>query len=115
MTPEEEVAALKAATREAHEAIKDLRAEIRKAKIAQEALLDRLTEAWTDGVDLVIKEGLESYRETIEQAIASAQQAVYARFDQVADVLLGEDRATVRKGDESLVDTAKRIRRRRQS
>lgn len=114
MTPEEEVEALRAAIREAHECIKDLRTEIRQAKKVESELVETVTSAFTNLADAVVKQGLATYQQTIAEAIIDAQRAVYARFDQIADVLLSEDRASRRAGDVSLVEIARQIRLRRE-
>lgn len=99
---QDDIAALKAVTREAHEAIKDLRAVIREANQAKEELLLRLTATWEHGVDAVVKQGLESYQATLAKAIEDAQKRVNDRFDRLADLMLGEDPRTRRKGEPSL-------------
>lgn len=84
-------------TREAHAAIKDLKAAIRETKVvikeaeeARQQLASMLAEVVTDGISIAVEAGLENYSESIENAIEDAVQAVYKRFDAILAILLGE-------------------------
>lgn len=90
---------LVAANEEAHQNIKDLRALIREAeeyKAGVEKMTNDTIESIHDTVeDLInqtVAEGLEAYQEKIMEAIERTTDAVYARFDSLANILLGEVR-----------------------
>jgi hypothetical protein len=55
----------------------------------------------------VVTEGLRSYDKAIHEAVEKASQATYDRFDRLADVMLGEDRAAKRRGATPLVELAR--------
>ncbi len=102
---------MKALIREAHEVMKDLRQTMRDAgRIRADVALLAKTAA-EDVVDPVIASTLETYQATIAAAIESATEAVYARFDTIADLLLGETKSQRRRHGESLPETAARIAR----
>ena len=100
MTTEEEVAALKAATREAHEAIQGM-------KLAQRDL-----RATMDEVRAEIEAKLEGYvvaelgklSEAVRVNVDKATESVFHRFDTLADELLGEGWRHRKKGDKPLPD-----------
>lgn len=85
-------------TREAHEAIKDLRMvlrEIREAVTEGERTRDRIIEAFALGVnDLVdqriasaVSTGLEAYASGVQQAIDDAEESVIRRFESLQEWL----------------------------
>ena len=94
--------ALREATREAREAAKDLRAEVKAAREFRreflatpelDAQLGELTEA-----------ALKRYSDSIQQQIEKATQAVWNRFDTIAMICLGEDPQSVREGKKTIPD-----------
>lgn len=101
---ERDLAALRAATREAHEAIQDLRAATREAR----AVLAEIEQAAARTVDErmgeQVQRGLAEYTDAVSRAIDDASQAVYHRFDTMADILLGETDAERRRGKPSIPD-----------
>jgi phosphoenolpyruvate-protein kinase (PTS system EI component) len=111
VSTEAEVAALRAATREAHEAIKDLRAVIREAKEVKEKLGVEMTDVWDNGMREVVSTGLAEYNTTIKRAIDEATQAVFDRFNVLADRLLGVDKGTRRRGEFSIEELVRRVGR----
>jgi len=110
MTTADETAALRAAIREAHEAIQDLRLAMREAReVAVE--LDRAAhDALDNGIREEVQAGLASLGDAIDRAIDEATAKVFERFDTVRDVLLGEDKRSRRRGEPSLVDLAHAMR-----
>jgi hypothetical protein len=72
------------ATREAHEAVKDLRQATKEARMI-------LDEGATKIIGRKVEEGLSEYRETLDIAIKEASDAVFRRFDTIKSILLGED------------------------
>jgi F0F1-type ATP synthase membrane subunit b/b' len=95
LTPEEEIAALEAATRKAHEAIKDLRATMKEAK---EFIDNEISQVFERQVTTQV-EGLEK---ATKRAIDISTAKVFSRFDRIAALLLGD------KTQEPLEDLAKR-------
>jgi len=106
---QQEIADLRDATREAHEAIKDLRQIMREAREIRADVVLLATTSAEEVVDPVIVAALERYQATIATAIESATTAVYARFDIIADLLLGETKKQRRRYGESLPETAAKI------
>lgn len=73
--------------REAHAATKDLRQAIKDAEQAVSNLAGPLIEAKCEAV---LVEGIELYQEVLRKAIDKATEAVFHRFDTLADTLTGK-------------------------
>jgi uncharacterized protein YukE len=111
----EEVAALKAATREAHEAIKDLRAAIREGKELVREIDAAAETSVTERVHKVVQEGLDEFGKALEKSIEGATEAVFERFDTLADLLNGADKASKRQGKPTISELIEeKVRRDRQ-
>lgn len=114
MTTNDEIAALKAATRQAHETIQELRTVIREAR----DLLNQLGPAAEAAVDEhlapVVEKSLEDWAEHSTKFINQAEERINARFDQIADILLGETKRDRRRGEPTLSEYAEHIAARRQ-
>lgn len=108
-TPAEEAEILRTATREAHEAMKGLRDMIREANRASERLLAVSREVFDERMNATVKQGLAEYHESIGKAITEATDRVYARFDTLADIMLGEAKYQKRK-EPTLLEYAEAIR-----
>ena len=102
-----EIADLKVAVREAHEALKDLRHVIKEAREVIKAVEAAANEEVADRVMPIIEGTLGGLGVAIDEAIVESEKRIYARFDKVADLLLGEDQATKRRGEPSLMDMAR--------
>ena len=98
----ETLTALREATRQAREAAKDLRAEMRSAREYRQeflaapeldARLKELTEA-----------ALAAYDTGITKAIEEATQATWRRFDTITMICMGEDPQSVREGKKTVPD-----------
>jgi hypothetical protein len=98
----ETLIAMREATREAREAAKDLRAEMKAARDLRkkfftapelEARLGELTEA-----------ALAEYSAAIDKNINKATEAVWNRFDVLAMIAMGEDPESVRQGKKTVPD-----------
>jgi hypothetical protein len=86
-----ELAELKQATREAHEAIKDLRTVLAEARVFQaESLAAQVDTKVHDQV----ADGLARYQGTLAKAVDDATAAVFRRFDTIVANLLGHDDGT---------------------
>jgi multidrug efflux pump subunit AcrB len=81
-----DLAAIKRATREMHEAIKDARQVKREMLDVVEALAPTIDRRIEDEVAA----GLARYQESLNDAITKATAATYRRFDTLADIILGE-------------------------
>jgi hypothetical protein len=83
--------------REAHETLKDLKAE-RRVAATERAAVQRLIDSIPDEVESAIGEqiraGLVKYHESISVKIDAAQEAVNRRFDTLASIMLGEEKPT---------------------
>ena len=102
MSTEDEILALKEATRQAHEVLKDLRHEIKEARRVQATLKADAQKAVAEGVADIVKAGLDTYMQIIMAAIEDATERVNARFDKLTEAFMGEDKANRRKGHASL-------------
>lgn len=83
--------------REAHEAIKDLSRLLKEAKEYQrgvQTLIDSSIKDIKVTVDEIIGDvvevGLAAYEQKIMEAIDGATDRIYARFDSLGDIILGE-------------------------
>jgi hypothetical protein len=110
---DEEVAALHALVRDAHECIKDLNAAMNKAERVIGQVEDAAAKKVDEEVTPVVEDFLRQYSEHILLAIKDAEDAVYKRFTDISDILLGETRSQKMRGG-SLVDTAEAVRRARE-
>lgn len=93
---------LRAVVREAHEAIKDLRADMKAARELRERFLS--APELDEQMGKRVKEGLEEYGDTLQEAIAVAEKAMYNRFDVLTAICLGEDPESVKTGVTSIPD-----------
>ncbi len=87
--PEEQtLAELKEAIREARECLKDFN-EMRKE-------YNKIAKNWRDKVDhqiaLEVRAGLDHYEETLSKAMKEASSRIFAKFDRLAAMIMGEDK-----------------------
>lgn len=86
---------LKQATREARECLKDFRAMQREYR--------ELSDDWETKAGRLMgesaEEAMKHYFEVVENAIKMATDAVYRRFDTLANIMMGEE-----KGKDSIID-----------
>lgn len=106
-----EVDRLRDVLREAHAAIKDMRHLLRQADAARAVIETMVAKQIEEGIKTEVDKGLDEYRDSLNKAIDNATEAVYRRFDTIADMLLGETKAAKRKGEPSLADYAQHLRR----
>ena len=97
-------AALREATRAAHEATQDLRGALREAKALLEATMPEQVRA---KVTEILLPKVQEMADTIAENTAEATAAVFRRFDTMTETLLGEV-----PGEEPLEDTVRRYRQR---
>jgi hypothetical protein len=91
---------LRAATREAHEAIRDLNAAMKSARELRDEFLN--SDAVLEKLGNLVKAGLDEYDEVLKQAIKVAEKAMYNRFDVLTAICLGEDPESVKTGVTSI-------------
>lgn len=85
---------LRAEIREARETLKDLRYEIREAR----KLRDTLTDDFTQRMETEVTEQLADLGKHTRQAMEDSVTRVINNFDQVHDILLGQDPESRRSG-----------------
>ena len=97
-----EVEDLRAATREAHEAMKDMRLLMRDARCLiadiQEATSTQINEKVSDEIRAAVFLNMEGHQQAISEAIEEATALVYKRFSEIGDILMGDDRNAKRAG-----------------
>lgn len=98
----ETLVALREATRQAREAAKDLRAEVKAAREARAAFF-AMPELDARLGDLT-EENLRRYSASIDEHIKKATEAVYNRFDTICMICMGEDPVSVREGRRTVPD-----------
>jgi len=97
-TTADEVAALRQATREAHEALKDLRAERRAVEQLVAGIEGRVQRAVTDLMKAQVAEQVATLGEATRRAMDESVAKVGREFDRLAAIYLGhgdEDRGTL--------------------
>jgi len=97
-TTADEVAALREATREAHEALKDLRTERRAVEQLVAGIEGRVQRAVADLIEAQVAEQVAALGKVTEKAMADSVAKVGREFDRLAAIYLGhgdEDRGTL--------------------
>lgn len=85
---EEDADALRVLIREAHTVMKDLKVLIKEAKEVSGVLSATLPNILGEQIERAVEVGLATYNQAIDTAIKEAEQAVYERFDSIAEQLL---------------------------
>lgn len=96
--PVAEREALREVIREGHALLKDLRAAARDARDAAEEARAAASTTVDERLDAAVKEGLESYYETIREAQDAAVAKVNGEFESLADLLMGRDAKSRKAG-----------------
>jgi hypothetical protein len=89
---------LREATREAHEAMKDMKCLMRECRALMDEMRVVAAREVNRTVHAEIQAGLAAHEKAIIEAVQDGTNAVYARFAELGDILLGEDRSSVRAG-----------------
>jgi hypothetical protein len=84
--------------REGHALVKDM------TRLIDEARKYTGSEEIRHRIEHTVEEGLKEYNDIQIASIEKGTAAVYARFDMLAAFLLGEDDASVRRGERSMPD-----------
>ncbi len=106
----DDVAVLKAATREAHVAAQELASVIREARKLQADLKGFADIAVEEAMKPVIDAKFAEFHQAMDKGLEIATKAVFDRFDIIRDMLLGEDQATRRRGLETIPELAEQYR-----
>lgn len=88
MSTEEDLAAIKAATREMHEAIADGRRLLKSLKHEEAQLILVSRTVFEERMEEEVKACLDNYQANMAKQIENATEAVYARFDTISNMLL---------------------------
>jgi TolA-binding protein len=99
---------LKEQTRLAHEAIQELKGQQRKLRQMQ-ADVEKLLDTEIENVlSQKVKEGLDDFGKTVEQAMADSVAKVISEFDGLKDILLGQTERERRRGEPSIPELIER-------
>jgi hypothetical protein len=102
VSTEEDLSAIKQATRELHEAIQEARQVQRELDACRQSIGDDVRALVDQQLEVHVAAGLSSYDEAIRTAIERATAAVFKRFDRIADIILGESKRQRREGSASI-------------
>lgn len=108
---DEKIAQLKAATREANEAIKGLREAERDLKKVVATIEGMASKTVGALVEEAAKAQIARLAAATDKAIDDTSEAIDKRFQQVADILLGEDKKSRRSGRPSIPELAEQRKR----
>jgi DNA anti-recombination protein RmuC len=109
VTVEQDVAAAKQCVRELHEAIQEARDVQKELRVTVEELHAVVKDYGADLQGVLSEEAqknLEVFQTQVKEHTEQASKAVMHRFDEIANILLGEGKKARRRGDTSLVDLA---------
>lgn len=93
--------------REAREVVKELVAATRDARSLLKEIKDTANTSVDEHLRPILNENIKQLTLATEAAIAEADLRVDNRFQQVADILLGEDKKSKREGRQSIPDLAR--------
>lgn len=109
-TPAEEAEELRGLVSEAHEAMRDLTRIMREMRALRDEMETLVKTRFEEQMADAVSAGLESYKSSLDKAIGAATDATFARFDTIADELLGEGWRHRKQGDPSLTEMVKKKR-----
>jgi hypothetical protein len=100
---EEKNEELKMTIREANESLKEIKRAIKEGEKLLESV-DVMVKAKFDTlIEAQVIEKLASYDESMKEAVENGTNAVYRRFDLIADILLGETNRRKRDGESIMI------------
>jgi hypothetical protein len=105
----EEYDDLFALVQDAHRAIKDLRGLIRESREVGDQLRSVIATEFHEQMDQTAAREFQRFGDQIGSQVEVATQAVFDRFDLIANILLGEVKSSLRKGG-GLTDAAQTLR-----
>lgn len=101
---DEEVAALNALVREAHEAIKDLNGLLRRSEKVKEELSTAIAAEFGDQMNAVAHQAFAEYTDRVLAQVGLSEAAVMKRFDNLSAALLEATKSERRRGFVGLED-----------
>lgn len=105
MEIDKDLAQAKETIRELHGLLKDAA----RAHVTLDDTINSFRDNIAYQIAAEVAKGLANYRESLDSAIEAATQAVYKRFDTIADILTGEDKQHRRKRQPSITGLAERV------
>ena len=93
-----EVEDLRAATRECHEAMKDMKLLMRDARVLIAEIHAAAYSDVHDEIRAAVQGGIAAHHQAITDAIEEGTAMVYKRFAELGDILMGEDRGSKKSG-----------------
>jgi hypothetical protein len=96
--------------RQAHEVMGDLRRLIKEAQAVVDSIPKRAMDEVGDLLIAASEKELVAYHQGVEESIQDAQQAIFDRFDSIANIILNVSKRTIRQG-ETAEDAAQQIRK----
>lgn len=100
---------LRELVRDAHGAIKDMRKLLKELDEQRKETEKALETKVDERVGPLLEENLNHLAGQFKKFCDQSEERIYARFDQLGDILLGEDKQSKRKGERSLPEIAKDI------
>lgn len=100
---------LRELVRDAHGAIKDMRKLLKEFEDFRKEAEKELNKQVDEQVGPIVEENLNYLTGQFKKFCEQSEERIYARFDQLGDILLGEDKQSKRKGERSLPEIAKDI------
>jgi BMFP domain-containing protein YqiC len=94
---------------EAHRCIKDMRGLIRESREVGDQLRSVIASEFDEQMHEVAHQAFQHFATAVGDQVEVATQAVFDRFDLIANILLGEVKSSMRKGG-GLTDAARLIR-----
>jgi hypothetical protein len=101
---DEEIAALNALVREAHEAIKDLTALMRQAERVGDELRNVIHTEFQAQMNATAESVMADYSDHVMAAVKTSEAAVFKRFDELSAALLDVTKSERRRGFVGLED-----------
>lgn len=98
-TPDEKIQELRDATRSANETLAELKLLNKELRKLMGQLDARFAKAFDEEISEIVQTTLAEYKTSIERSTEEATQAVFRRFDTIAEILLGKSKKQRRAGE----------------
>ena len=112
---DEKIEELRAATRAANEALKEIKLTLKEIKKVRDDIENRIKIAFDEMIADVVKESLARYQESLDKAVEDGTNAVFKRFDDLAAIALGETKDQIRRGERTIPEIIEDIGARKQA
>lgn len=102
MTPDkadEKIARLEKALAEANVVLADLKSTVREAQGMTDEIRKMIEDGFEDKIADKVASTLTEYQDSLDKAIEDAQAAVFKRFDELTNMLLGETKKVRGRGE----------------